>query len=438
MARKNTPEVKTEQKVQTKYDRKMEARRQQKLKDERQAKLAKIIAAAIGIVIVGAAIGSAAVSIISRNTALRGTYVKVGDHELTQLEYDYFYKTSVSNYLNAYSSILPYMGLDTTKDFADQQYTDELTWKDMFDEMTVEQIRQNKAMVDDARKAGFTYDMADDYENFSAELEDAAKSAGVSLGEYYKESFGEYATKKNVEGFVKDSLLANAYYNDLLEKNKPSDEEVGTYYEDNRQTYDKADYRSFMFTAQLSEDASEDEINKAMDEAGAKAEAMKKARQEGGDFEKLCLENASEDEKENYENADSEYSLNEGKYFSGVPSVIADWLFEDGRKEGDITVLRDDDYHRFYVVEFVGRYYDEADNEKISNTLASQRVSDYMAGLLENYQVSDVKGHLKYLTVDTSEGTGEDAAEDTAEEGAEEGDAAGSAADGDSAGTETE
>ena len=42
MARKTTPEVKEEQKVQTKYDRKMAARKEKEEKDKRDEKIFKI------------------------------------------------------------------------------------------------------------------------------------------------------------------------------------------------------------------------------------------------------------------------------------------------------------------------------------------------------------------------------------------------------------
>ena len=114
MAKKNTPEVKNEQKVVTKYDRKMEARKQQKIKDARQEKITKTLAAAVVILLAASIIISAGISIISKSSALKGTYIKIGDKELTKLEYDYFYNSAVNNYLAAYSSILPYMGLDTS------------------------------------------------------------------------------------------------------------------------------------------------------------------------------------------------------------------------------------------------------------------------------------------------------------------------------------
>ena len=412
MAKKTTPEVTTEpkeqQKVQTRYDRKMEARKQQKIKDARQEKITKTLAAAVGILLAASIIISAGISIISKSSALKGTYIKIGDKELTQLEYDYFYNSAVNNYLAAYSSILPYMGLDTSTDFAKQQYTDQLTWKDMFDEMTVEQIKQTKAMADDAVKNGFEYDVAADYESFNTNLEASASSAGISVGAYYKQYFGKYATVSNMEPFIKENLLAGAYYEKLLTDNAPSQEEIKAYYEENKQSYDKVDYRSFTFTADLDAEADEDAVNKAMDELKAKAEAMMKARRDGEDFETLCLENASEDAKANYEDAENEYSLSEGRTYAGIPSVMAQWLYEDGRKEGDITVLADEAGHQYYVVEFISKYYDEADDANISSTMASQRVTEYAAALVENYEVTDVKGDLKYLTVPPVQETGED------------------------------
>ncbi len=386
----------------------MEARKQQKIKDARQEKITKTLAAAVGILLAASIIISAGISIISKSSALKGTYIKIGDKELTQLEYDYFYNSAVNNYLAAYSSILPYMGLDTSTDFAKQQYTDQLTWKDMFDEMTVEQIKQTKAMADDAVKNGFEYDVAADYESFNTNLEASASSAGISVGAYYKQYFGKYATVSNMEPFIKENLLAGAYYEKLLTDNAPSQEEIKAYYEENKQSYDKVDYRSFTFTADLDAEADEDAVNKAMDELKAKAEAMMKARRDGEDFETLCLENASEDAKANYEDAENEYSLSEGRTYAGIPSVMAQWLYEDGRKEGDITVLADEAGHQYYVVEFISKYYDEADDANISSTMASQRVTEYAAALVENYEVTDVKGDLKYLTVPPVQETGED------------------------------
>ena len=386
----------------------MEARKQQKIKDQRQEKLTKTVAVLFSVAFIAVIVVYIAFAVVKKNAVLNQTYVKVGEHDLTQLEYDYYYQTTVNNYLNTYASIMPYFGFDSTKDYDEQEYMDGMTWKDMFDEMTVEQIKQNKAMTDDAAKSGITQDTTEDYENFVNGIKEAANTAGVSVSEYYKTNFGAYATEKNVEAFVKESLIASAYYDNLLEQMAPSDEEVKAEYEASTKDYDKVDYRSFTFTADLAEDASEEDISAAMDELKTKADSMMKARQNGTDFEELCIENASEDNKANYEDAETEYCLSEGKYYSGISAQMADWLFEDGRTEGDLTVIEDETSHVYYVVEFVGRYYDEADNEKISDNLASQKVTEYINSLSAGYDVTDVKGELKYLTIDTSDASDTD------------------------------
>lgn len=405
-------EAQTQQKVQTKYDRKMEARRQQKESEAKQNKLGKIIGAVIGIAVVVAIVAAIAIPVLNKNAALKDTYIKVGKHELTKLEYDYYYKTSVSGYMSTYSSIIPYLGLDTSVDFEKQEYADGMTWKDLFDEMTVGQIKQTKALVDDAMATEFSYDVETDYEEFTKSIDEAAASSNKSATEFYKENFGAYATKANIASFVKDTIIANAYYNSLMSANAPDDTEIKNYYEENKQQYDRTDYRSYVFADNtITGESTEAEIAKAMETLKAKADAMMQARKEGKDFETLCIENASEEEKVNYEDAETEYCLSEGKRYSETVPLIGDWLFEDARKEMDIAVLADETSHRYYVTEFVKRYYDDADNETIANTIAGRACSEYVDSLIEKYEIEDIKGDLKYLLI-----AGENAENQTADD----------------------
>ena len=121
--------------------------------------------------------------------------------------------------------------------------------------------------------------------------------------------------------------------------------------------------------------------------------------EDGADFETLCIENASEEAKASYEDETTEYSLSEGTQYSGTATIMGDWLFADERKENEIAVLEDATNHRYYVVEFIKRYFDEADNETIANTMASTKVTEYITSLAAAYEVTDVQGDLKYLTI---------------------------------------
>ena len=413
MSKKTTPEAGTEQKVQTRYDRRMEARRLQKEQDARQERMTRIIGSAVGLLVVAALVISVAVSIAGRLSVTRGTYVKIGDHAVSRLEYDYYFNSAVGTYG-------AYMGIDASMDLASQPYSENLSVKDLFDQMAVDQLRQVKALTDAAAENGFTFDEDTDYATFQDNLKESASEAGMTVKEYYKQNFGDYATEKNMEPIIRDNLLSGAYYNKMTEDNAPTEEEITAYYEENRMEYDRVDYRSFFFKTDLEEDASEEEISAAMEELEKKANAMADQRKEGEDFEKLCLAYASEEDKANYEESgdkEKDYSLAEGRHHTGSSSVFSDWLFEDERKEGDITVLKDEDSHRYYVVEFIKRYFDEADRETISNTLAGEKAGEQVAALMENYVIDDVKGELTFLTIEPQEDAEEEGTEDGADAG---------------------
>ena len=418
MSNNKKTEEKSE-KVMTKYDRKMEKRRIEEEKELKSLKRFKIGSIIIIAAIAAAVVISIGMSAYTKYAAVHNTYVKIGDHEITKVEYDYYYNNAVNSYLSMYGSYLPYMGLDTSNDFAQQQYTDNMTWKDYFDQMAVSQLTQVKAIVDDAAAQGFTYDDTQDMAAFETEFAAQAETESVSASELYSNMYGDYATRDRILPYVKENMLANAYYEHLTEINKPGDEEIQEYYEANKNSYDKVDYRSFAFTTQLAEDATEEDITKAMDELKKSAQAMEEKVKAGEDFETLCVENASEEQKENYGGADKEGSLTEGGSYAGSPAAISAWLFDESRKEGDLTILPDETNHRYYVAQFIKRTNDaDATSQSISSTLSNQKAGEYVKALTEKYEVTDVAGKLAYLTIEesTTEAveTGTEAATETA------------------------
>lgn len=435
MAKKNEPEV-TEQKVQTRYDKKMAARKAREERDRRDEKIFKTVTSVIGIAIVLAIVIGFGSSIVKKQTALHGTYIQVGEENVSKLEFDYYYHSVVNSYLSTYGSIASYLGLDTSKDPADQIYDQDknLTWKDLFEEMAVQQIISTYAMKADAQANGFTYDSTEEYDSQLEQLKSAAEEAGETLSVYYRETFGDYATEKNIRPFFEDALLTNAYYQKLLADNAPSDEEIRATYEADPASYDDVDYRSFVFKADLTDEATEDEIADAMDALKEQADAFVTARKDGGDFNALCAENASEDDKANYEDTESDYSLKEGQRRSYVPSAVQDFLFDDARAEGDIEVIEDTSNHQYYVVEFIQRYYDaETVDSEISDSMASDATAAYLSSLTEKYEVTDPKGHLNYLTAadstDSTEETGDSSTASDETDSTEDTSAASDAAD---------
>ena len=464
-------------KVVTRYDRRMEKRKKEEEKERRSWKRFKIVSIVILAAVAVSIVFSIGTSFYNRYTVLNQTYFQVGDHDITRLEYNYYFNNVYSNYLSMYGSYVSMMGLDTTVDLDEQTYpgNENMTWKDYFDQSAVEQIQQIKAMADEARENGFEYDSSEDMASYETEIAAQAESASVSESEYYALMYGDYATPSRIETFVEENLLASAYYNHLVEENQPADDEITAYYEENKNSYDTVTYRSFYFEVDTSageetgseettaaetttaaeettveettletaeetaeettaaeettveetttgaeetaaeettaaeaetETASEEEtgmtdeeIAAAMDELKVQADEMAARLEAGEDFEDLCVEYASEDQKENYGGEEDGSLTEEGSYF-GAPSVAADWLFDESRQEGDITVLESESLNRYYVVQFISRQNDEeTTNESIGNLLASQVVSEYVTEIAQEYTVTDVAGDLHYLTV---------------------------------------
>lgn len=381
----------------TKYDKKMAEREQQKKKDAKSLFLARVIGVVLVAAVVAAILVPVVMNIVKKNEALNGTYVKINDHELTKLEYDYYYNTTVNSYISTYGSFLQYMNLDTAKDFSTQQYTDDMTWKDYFDQMTVEQIKQTYALLDDAEANGFSYDAMSEYDSYVASMKESAETTGYTVQDYYHSYFGSYATEKNVASFIQDGIIASAYYDQLTEDHKPSTEEVQNYYQENKNSYDQVDYQSYLSSCELSEDATEEEKT-ADGETRLKDVQEQLAAMEAGKDLALELEPT------------------EGAKISAVPSVASEWLFDESRQEGDIEAFLDESTADVYVVQFVKRYYDAENDETISQTLAQQTVTEYVYGLAEQYTVTDVKGELNYLTISAAEtDTNSDTATDAEE-----------------------
>ncbi|MCM1496121.1 MAG: hypothetical protein NC089_10035, partial [Bacteroides sp.] len=290
----------TEQdKPKTKYDRKMEARRKEAAREKRNA----IILRTICILILAGIIGTAGYFSIKQylefHSATTEAYAAIGEHEITKLEYDYYFNSTVNNYINTYSYFLSYMGLDTTQPFTEQQYSEDMTWQEYFEQMTLEQLRQEYALIDDAKATGFEYDTTEDYDTFIDTAKEAARNNQVTMFRYYKAMFGDYATANNVRPFMENSFIAEAYYNQLMEEHTPAEDVVSDYYKEHKSDYDQVSFYSFSFDpANIPEASSENtDTENDMTEA-ADTEADTEEATENSDTEA--------DTEEATENSDTE------------------------------------------------------------------------------------------------------------------------------------
>ena len=354
----------TEQKVMTKYDRKVQKRKEEKEKEKKEER----ISTTVGIVFLVALVCLVASFPIRTYLATHETYVVINGEKVNKVEFDYVYNTSKNNYITQYGSYLSYFGLDTSKDLSTQMYSDTLTWQDYFEQNAVESLKQNKALMAEAKAAGFTYDTTDEYNTFKETIKTSAAAAGVSDKEYVRSIYGSYATMGRIEEYVKNDMVMNAYYQKLQEDNAPSDDEIQSYYEENKATYDSVDYRLTTIEADLPTEPTElaDPVEEtAADTTGttdgtAAADSTQDTAYQPSDAEiAKAMDDAKvlADDAEQTVAKDGEAHENEKK--SSVNYMISDWLFDDARKAGDTTVITNDNSHCYYVVAFEKRYLDE-------------------------------------------------------------------------------
>lgn len=363
-------------KVMTKYDKKVLERKKKEEKEKREKQFAKGCCVAVALAVI---IGVISYFVIDYKNA-HDTYIKVGDYEISKIEYDYYYNTAVTNFESNYGQYLSYFGLDTSKSLDEQQYSDDLTWADYFAQTATKTIQQTKALNDDAKSTSFTYDITDDYNSYVDSIESAATEAGTSVKAYYKSKLGKYATKSNLKSTIEEYLLGSKYYSHLSDENTPSDSEVATYYQENKNQYDSIDYRMMAFD----------------DEQTAK-EMLAKVK-DGDSFASLCTTYASDDDKEKYTSGDA--SLTQGAASSSLSTANSTWLLDESRAAGDKTVVEDTANSKYNVLYFVNRYFDDSNNSKISSTITQNRVSEYVENLASAYTITDNGKHLKYLTVE--------------------------------------
>ncbi len=353
-SKKTQDTAETKEKVLTRYDLKMQRRKKQKEKEARQKRIASVL----GVLILVGLIGLAASFPIRTWLTVNGTYIEVAGEKVSRVEFDYNYHLVMNNYLSQNSMYLSYMGLDPSGDLSQQMYSENLSWKDYFEQMAVDNIIRTKAMQREMQAAGFTHDTAEQYEEYKDSLQQEASESGVSVGKYIKEIFGPYATLSRIEDCVRTGMETNAYYDSVSESKAPSDEEISAYYGENKDNYDSVNYRLITVSAELPTEPTE--LADPADETQADSADGEETAYEPSEAEvNAAMEKAKAEADAKLETVAQEGELNENIKWGTVPSVLREWAFDSARTAGDTTVIEDSVNHQYYVAEFEERYLDQ-------------------------------------------------------------------------------
>lgn len=391
-------------------------------KEEKQLKIYTatfwIVVALCVCVVAGIALRSPVTSLIRKST----TAAVVGEHKLSAVELNYFFIDAINNYANQYGDYLSYF-LDTTKPIG-EQIADEkknTTWADSFLDMAKDSAKNNYALYNAAKAAGYSLseDEIADNEAMFDQLKTVAKSYGYnSATGYLKAMYGDGASMSSYRDYFEINALASSYYNHCVEemKNGYDDAALRAFEADKKFEYNSYSYASYKLNIEQYKEGgttNEDGTVTFSDEEIAAAEAAVKAAAEAlavpanNTVEALNAAIAAHLEEKNGTPATeatpdtpsttSTCTESTDVLYSSVTAALQEWLADEARQAGDIGAVpeystsTDADGNEtktlkgYYVVIFQG---------KIDNSYALKNVRHILVGYEGGTQ--DENGNTTY------------------------------------------
>ncbi len=220
----------------------------QPMSPQKAKKLRSAIGTTIGVLVV--LVFALLIFVNSGVLQKNATAVTVGSHKLSPAEFNYFYQDTYFNIKNNMSSYWNYM-VDTTKPIEDQDCMmneDGGTWKDYITDSAIASATQMYALYDAAVENGYTIpeDAQSSIDSVAENLESYAKSNGFKDAEDYLEDYyGKGASVESYVDYLTLQQMASGYATEKSESFSYTDDELRTYYNENKQDFDKITYRVF-------------------------------------------------------------------------------------------------------------------------------------------------------------------------------------------------
>ena len=353
---------------------------ERQLAEQKEAKKLKLFTTAF-VVVLALMVCFAAYIGISKTIENSGIREKntvaltIGDHEINNVELNYYFVDSVNQFANTYGSYASLFGLDLTKPLDEQVVSEETgtTWADDFMTQAVDSAKSVYALCDEAEANGFTLSDKDKNE-IELAMENTAFYAmyyyGYStMGDFLKAMYGPGSTEESYREYYTMTYTADAYgtkyTNDLVYE----DADLREAEAENYSAYSNFTYNYYYLNAEKfladpdNTEYTEEEYAKAVSAAEKAAKSLTNA--DITDAAALDAAIAALEINAEVENAASTASSEVA--YSGLNSVYADWIADSARKAGDLayfarTSTSTDEAGNettktdgFYVVMFNGR-----------------------------------------------------------------------------------
>lgn len=236
----------------------------------------------------------------------------------------------------------------------------------------VDSLQQYASLAAAAEADGFTLseEGAQSVEDTIQELKSYAAQYGTSFKSYIRNVYGPYMTESLLRECLTRDTLAQEYYTAHADTLTYTDDDLTAYYNEHTDDLDTFTYSSVFIDGSAPSttdadgntvEATDAEKATAMATAKATADKLLQNLEDGGDFDTLAAaatqadSEDSEDEATSYETTVVGASLANG--FSSGSEDCVSWLTNEGRQEGDLTVIEVAD-SGYWVLRFTSRALD--------------------------------------------------------------------------------
>ena len=349
---------------------------EKQLAEQKEAKKLKLYTAAfvavVAIVLVVAIVVGVSQTIANSGIREKNTVaMTVGEHKISNAELNYYFIDSVNNFNSQYGSYAAMFGMDVTKAL-DEQFYDEasgMTWADYFLASAKDSVLSVYALNDAAAAAGHTLTEEEQsiLDSNIATFEMYGMMYGFEDGEsYLKAMYGHGATMESYRKYMEMATLADSYYGTYGASLTYTDADYRAAEAENYDAYSSYTYNYYYLAANKfltgGTTAEDGTVTYSDEEQAASVEAAEAAANSLVADEITTVEALDEAIAALSINAETTASstLCENYGYSSVTQLLREWITDDSRAEGDMTVIANtttdadgkETIYGYYVVRF--------------------------------------------------------------------------------------
>ncbi len=320
--------------------------------------------------------------------------VTVGDRTYSVAEYEYYYATVYGSHAQqSYEAAQQYGSPALLAALGQYDYSvhpekqsktegeETITWAAFFDKYIIDMFQTYEYYFAQCEELGIELDEVDmaEIDEAVASIQTYADMYSVSLNRYLGSYYGNGMTEKLYRETLKDQKLAEKYLTHIEESNEAAvtDEAIEAAYNADPTAYQVTDLRVFGFAADGSSvtgaesdtanaDAvtngdvavSDGDVAVTDGDVSEENEILKKAEEfcnritDEQSFIDLAYEYAAKADKETFKNESATVinAISKSIVASNISEELSEWLFAEGRAQGDKYFVEADDGEYIYVV----------------------------------------------------------------------------------------